>query len=198
MFVNQLYPEAQQRPIEQNPDLQAIRIASVNPILDPWIYILLKKTVVLKLLEKIKCLFCRIGGRSHGRSHVDFRCSTGGRNSSIASRDLPSLVMKELPETICTSQTYLYFMEGGQGMSCCGHSVQSGSCSTPTEQTLLCNSMASDLSCGDSSGRTDGREQSTDSHLLAHLKRDEAQHSKHQPLQVTLTDENPNLQERCI
>ncbi|XP_035270935.1 prostaglandin E2 receptor EP4 subtype-like [Anguilla anguilla] len=32
-------------------DLQAIRFASVNPILDPWVYILLRRTVVHKLLS---------------------------------------------------------------------------------------------------------------------------------------------------
>lgn len=198
MFVNQLYNGTIEKALEKNPDLKAIRIASVNPILDPWIYILLRKTVVLKLLEKIKCLFCRIGGRNHGRSHGDFHCSNGGRNSSIASRDLPSLVMPELPEVICTSQTYLYCPEGGQGMNCCGHSVQSGSCSTPTDQTLLCNSMVSDLSSGHRSSQTEGREQSSDSHLLTDSKTNEEQDSKHQPLQVTFTDENLNLQERCI
>ncbi|XP_056602975.1 prostaglandin E receptor 4 (subtype EP4) b [Triplophysa dalaica] len=196
VFVNQMYHDSLQEAVVNN--LKAIRIASLNPILDPWIYILLRKTVMLKLLEKIKCLFCRIDGRSHGRSHAEFQCSNGGCNSLIASHDLPSLAMPELPEMIFTSQTYLYCMEGGQGISCCGHSVQIGSCSTPTEETLLCNSMASDLSSGHSSSRTDGREQSTDSHLLTHSKTDEAQHFKDQPLHVTFTGENLNLQERCI
>ncbi|MGH0157264.1 UNVERIFIED_CONTAM: hypothetical protein FKN15_034125 [Acipenser sinensis] len=63
VFVNQLYQPAVVEEINKNPDLQAIRIASVNPILDPWLYILLRKAVLLKLIEKIKCLFCRIGGR---------------------------------------------------------------------------------------------------------------------------------------
>lgn len=196
MFVNQLYHDPLRKAVEKN--LNAIRIASLNPILDPWIYILLRKTVMLKLLEKIKCLFCRIDGRSHGRSHAEFHCSNGGCNSLIASHDVPSLVMPELPEMIFTSQTYLYCMEGGQGISCCGHSVQIGSCSTPTEETLLCNSMASDLSSGHSSSRTDRREQSTDSNLLTHSKTDEAQHFKDQPLHVAFTGENLNLQERCI
>ncbi|XP_016079649.1 PREDICTED: prostaglandin E2 receptor EP4 subtype [Miniopterus natalensis] len=62
VFVNQLYQPSLVREVSRNPDLQAIRIAAVNPILDPWIYILLRKTVLSKAMEKVKCLFCRIGG----------------------------------------------------------------------------------------------------------------------------------------
>ncbi|XP_017585739.1 PREDICTED: prostaglandin E2 receptor EP4 subtype isoform X1 [Corvus brachyrhynchos] len=62
VFVNHLSQPESVQDVRQNPDLQAIRIASVNPILDPWIYILLRKTVLSKAIEKIKCLFCRIGG----------------------------------------------------------------------------------------------------------------------------------------
>ncbi|XP_051516472.1 prostaglandin E receptor 4 (subtype EP4) b [Myxocyprinus asiaticus] len=123
--------------IERNPDLKAIRIASVNPILDPWIYILLRKSVVQKLLEKIKCLFCSIGGRSHGRSPTEFHCGNGVRNSSLASRDLPSMVLPELPEVISTSQTYLYPLEGGQEMGSSSHSMQSVTCSAFNERALL-------------------------------------------------------------
>nr|5YHL_A Chain A, Prostaglandin E2 receptor EP4 subtype [Homo sapiens]5YWY_A Chain A, Prostaglandin E2 receptor EP4 subtype,Prostaglandin E2 receptor EP4 subtype [Homo sapiens] len=68
VFVNQLYQPSLEREVSKNPDLQAIRIASVNPILDPWIYILLRKTVLSKAIEKIKCLFCRIGGSRRERS----------------------------------------------------------------------------------------------------------------------------------
>ncbi|XP_055055631.2 prostaglandin E receptor 4 (subtype EP4) b [Misgurnus anguillicaudatus] len=196
VFANQLYHLPVEKDIEKNPDLKAIRIASINPILDPWIYILLRKTVVQKLLEKIKCLFCRIGGRGLGQSHGDFHCSNGARNSSVASRDLPSVALHELPEVISTSQTYLYFLKGAQGMSCCSHSVQRGISSTPTEQTLLRDSQGSDCSSGHSSSRTEERVQSTDSaktHLLTHSDRNEQE-----PLQVTFTDETLTLGERCI
>ncbi len=39
--------------LESDPlaDLAAIRIASVNPILDPWIYILLRRSLFRKLLS---------------------------------------------------------------------------------------------------------------------------------------------------
>lgn len=40
-------------------DLAAIRIASVNPILDPWIYILLRRSLFRRLLS-----LSRRGGRS--------------------------------------------------------------------------------------------------------------------------------------
>lgn len=36
---------------DTNADLAAIRIASVNPILDPWIYILLRRSLFRRLLS---------------------------------------------------------------------------------------------------------------------------------------------------
>uniref|UniRef100_UPI0037E7CAE6 prostaglandin E receptor 4 (subtype EP4) b n=1 Tax=Semicossyphus pulcher TaxID=241346 RepID=UPI0037E7CAE6 len=109
IFVNQLYTNQKEEPLGLNKDLLAIRMASINPILDPWIYILLRKTVVLTLMEKIKCLFCKMGGRE---------CRSGGRfPSSIVSRDSHSLVSRELPEVVSTSQTFLYPSEGNAGGS---------------------------------------------------------------------------------
>ncbi|KAJ7988349.1 hypothetical protein DPEC_G00322640 [Dallia pectoralis] len=120
VFVNQLSTvgfDASSTPLEQNPDLQAIRIASVNPILDPWIYILLRKTVLLKLVQKIKCLFCNVGGRGRGSVARDqFRCGLDGpSNSSFASRESP------LKDVNSTSQMFLYLPEGpGEG---CGTAI---------------------------------------------------------------------------
>ncbi|KAK7884415.1 hypothetical protein WMY93_027538 [Mugilogobius chulae] len=67
IFINQMNRKG-------NPhfDLLAVRMASINPILDPWVYILLRKTVVLKLMEKIKCVFCKMGGRGR-RGRGQFR-----------------------------------------------------------------------------------------------------------------------------
>jgi len=176
-------------------NLKAIRIASINPILDPWIYILLRKTVVQKILEKIKCLFCRIGGRSHGRSPTDFQCSNGVHSSSFVSRDLPSLVLPEQPEIISTSQTYLYPLDAGQ--DCCGDSVQSRTCSTSTEQTLLSgDSQVVDLSSGEN--RTETSTDFVKTHSCTYSTPNEAHCSKHQPLQVTFTDETLSLEERSI
>ncbi|XP_061822474.1 prostaglandin E receptor 4 (subtype EP4) b [Nerophis lumbriciformis] len=90
-----------------NKDLLAIRMASINPILDPWVYILLRKTVVSTLMKKIKFLFCKMGGGRRGSSR-QFRCADGHfSSSSIVSRDSPSLVSWELRGMGCTSQTYL-------------------------------------------------------------------------------------------
>ncbi|KAI1891836.1 hypothetical protein AGOR_G00147840 [Albula goreensis] len=46
VFVNQIWLE-----VDGDADLQAIRFASVNPILDPWVYILIRRTVFHKLLS---------------------------------------------------------------------------------------------------------------------------------------------------
>ncbi|XP_042580209.1 prostaglandin E2 receptor EP4 subtype-like [Cyprinus carpio] len=196
VFVNQLYHSPVLTHVKPNPDLQAIRIASVNPILDPWIYILLRKTVMQKILEKIKCLFCRIGGRRHGSSPTEFHCGNGIHSSSVMSHDLPSVALPELPEVISRSQMYLYPMEAGQEMGCCGGSVQSRTCSTSTEQTLLRNSQEVELSSGEN--RTETGTDFVKSYSCTHSNTNEAQCSKHQPLQVTFTDETLSLQERCI
>lgn len=106
VFINQLYRPPSEKDISKNPDLQAIRIASVNPILDPWIYILLRKTVLSKAIEKIKCLFCRIGGSHRERSGQ--HCSESRRTSSALSSHSRSVLSRELREVSSTSQTLLY------------------------------------------------------------------------------------------
>ncbi|KAI9541974.1 hypothetical protein NQZ68_025108 [Dissostichus eleginoides] len=57
IFVNQLYDPAYisagGRP-DYRSDLLAIRFASFNPILDPWVYILCRKNLLLKGCEKLK------------------------------------------------------------------------------------------------------------------------------------------------
>ncbi|XP_051876450.1 prostaglandin E2 receptor EP4 subtype-like [Pristis pectinata] len=94
VFINQLYrpPVVQDRDL--NPDLRAIRIAAINPILDPWIYILLRKTVLNKLVEKVKCLFCQLGARRSPRAGR-FRQLSPRRPSGLCSHS-PSLVSREL------------------------------------------------------------------------------------------------------
>ncbi|KAM4875191.1 prostaglandin E2 receptor EP4 subtype [Thomomys bottae] len=112
VFINQLYQPDVVRDISKNPDLQAIRIASVNPILDPWIYILLRKTVLCRAIEKIKCLFCRMGGGSRGDTSGQ-RCSESRRTSSALSSHSRSFLARELKELSSTSQTLLYLPEPG-------------------------------------------------------------------------------------
>lgn len=82
VFLNQLYKTPVEPQLDKNPDLRAIRFASFNPILDPWIYILLRKAVLHKLIEKIKCLFCKIGAQRQGSS----RCIDAYQLSSVASK----------------------------------------------------------------------------------------------------------------
>lgn len=109
--MNQLQGSQREEGIELSRDLQAIRMASVNPILDPWVYILLRKTVVVKVTQKVKCLFCRMGGKQR-REGSRFPCADGGLSSSIISNDGPSLMSHELQDLENTSQTFLFLTEG--------------------------------------------------------------------------------------
>lgn len=98
--------------LEKNPDLRAIRFASFNPILDPWIYILLRKAVLLKLIEKIKCLFCKMGSRGQ-QTPGNFHCIDAQQLSSVISkRESLSLVSHNLRDINSSSQTFLYLPEG--------------------------------------------------------------------------------------
>ncbi|KAK7145436.1 hypothetical protein R3I93_013230 [Phoxinus phoxinus] len=109
VFLNQLYKTPVEKRLDRNPDLLAIRFASTNPILDPWIYILLRKAVLSKLIENIKCLFCRLEsqrrqGRGMDRVHA----------SSLFSRDSPcaaSAELQELTEAPDTCQSNLCLSE---------------------------------------------------------------------------------------
>lgn len=193
IFVNQLYRAKVDVPIAENPDLQAIRMASVNPILDPWIYILLRKTVVLKLVEKIKCLFCRMGSRrrDQARGHcVDGRCS-----SSIVSRDCPSLVTPEVKEVISTSQTFLYLPEGSDSGPGGFSSGGQGRPSPPVVGRSLVQDIQTvrgpeDPLLAPSEAKTPGRQGGMDRVPLDPLK-DPA-------LYVTFKNETLNMQEKCI
>ncbi|XP_026863756.2 prostaglandin E receptor 4 (subtype EP4) b [Electrophorus electricus] len=204
VFVNQLYlhPDTEQV-LEQNPDLQAIRIASVNAILDPWIYILLRKTVLQKLLEKVKCLFCRIGGWGPGPSPGEFRCSGGPQMSPIVSRDSPSLVSRELRDMVSTSQTYLYPSDSVEGPRFSICLVESRTYLSPTEQAFLQAKRGLDHKNSQSSteemkeGDVNVQSQETGILVPSH-KSGPRQGCKQQTLQVTFTDEILNLQERCI
>lgn len=178
IFENQLYRKQTEEPLGLNKDLLAIRMASVNPILDPWIYILLRKTVVLKLMEKIKCLFCKMGGRVQRRGG-QFRCDDGRLSSSIVSRDSPSLVSRELQEMVNTSQTFLYPSEDNTGTR--------GGFNPRVRQTLQ--------SPEEDNGALIGRSQC---HLEDTATAKQLPMSSNSALHVTLTDETANTQERCI
>lgn len=108
MFLNQLYKTPVELRLDKNPDLRAIRFASFNPILDPWIYILLRKAVLLKVIEKIKCLFCKIGARRQQRQR-----NSNNYNSTDA-HQLSSIISNRdsMQEVTSSSQTFLYLPEG--------------------------------------------------------------------------------------
>lgn len=194
MFVNQLYQPKLVREISQNPDLQAIRIAAVNPILDPWIYILLRKTVLSKAIEKIKCLFCRIGGTR--RDSPGQHCSDSRRTSSAMSGHSRSFLSRELKEISSTSQTLLYTPDlsenslGGRNLLPGVPGMSLSQADTTSLRTLRI-SETSDSSQG----------QDSESVLLV----DEVAGSsragpdpKGSSLQVTFPNETLNLSEKCI
>ncbi|KAJ8380926.1 hypothetical protein SKAU_G00017040 [Synaphobranchus kaupii] len=194
VFVNQLYRIPVEERIEKNPDLQAIRIASVNPILDPWIYILLRKAVLLKLLEKIKCLFCKIGGRTQQHSG-NFRYMDEQRFSSVASHDSPYITSWELREVTSSSQIFLYQPEKREGLTDGHHSGQMGvnpSAGNPTFKGLRRSDSLNE--------RTAEFRTFLGSRACVSLSnmRQSLSFPKDQSLHVTFTNEASNLQEKCI
>ncbi|XP_072310679.1 prostaglandin E receptor 4 (subtype EP4) b [Eucyclogobius newberryi] len=174
IFVNQIHQK-------ENPyfDLLAVRMASINPILDPWVYILLRKTVVLKLMEKIKCVFCKMGVRGRRRGG-QFRCADGALSSSIISRDSPSLVTRDLGEFVSTSQMCLHTLERTSLQSCSMGTTESPSA---TDSSTV----------QEPKGLRRG---------LLHVDTEDTFHMKEVPvnpaLYVTFTDESNNIQEKCI
>ncbi|KAF3695640.1 Prostaglandin E2 receptor EP4 subtype [Channa argus] len=106
VFLNQLYKTPVELRLDKNPDLRAIRFASFNPILDPWIYILLRKAVLLKIIEKIKCLFCKLGARRQQRQRNVHCNSTDAHplSSIISNRD-------SLQDITSSSQAFFYLTE---------------------------------------------------------------------------------------
>lgn len=143
VFLNQLYKTPVELRLEKNPDLRAIRFASFNPILDPWIYILLRKAVLLKVIEKSKCLFCKIGARRQQRQG-NFNCIDAHQLSSVISKQNSlSLVSHDLRDVTNSSQTFLYLPEGSEMYTGSCHKADRKSGSRPS---LVGNSQAFSLS----------------------------------------------------
>lgn len=192
VFVNQLYRPSLELEVSKNPDLQAIRIAAVNPILDPWIYILLQKTVLSKAMEKIKCLFCRIGGSRRDRSGQ--HCSESRQTSSALSGHSRSFLSRELKEISSTSQTLLYMPElSDTGLA--GRNLLPGvpGMSLPQADTTSLRTLRISETSDSSQG------QDSESVLLV----DEVGGSagpapKGGSLQVTFPSETLNVSEKCI
>ncbi|KAJ8405681.1 hypothetical protein AAFF_G00316610 [Aldrovandia affinis] len=179
--------------IEKNPDLKAIRIASVNPILDPWIYILLRKAVVLKLVEKIKCLFCKIGGRAQQRSG-NFRY-VDEQFSSAVSHESPYITPWELREVTSSSQTFLYLPEKKEGHTDSCHLGQMGSGNSVGHSSFKGLGESDSLNEHDADYRTSvGPRVGV---MLTNLN-GSLSFPKDQSHHVTFTDKALNLQEKCI
>lgn len=118
VFLNQLYKTTVELRLEKNPDLRAIRFASFNPILDPWIYILLRKAVLLKLMKKIKCLFCKMGARGSQQGPGNFPCIDSRQLSSVISRqDSHSLVSHDVRYTTVPSHNFIPLPERSEPLS---------------------------------------------------------------------------------
>ncbi|CAN9503215.1 unnamed protein product [Ophioblennius macclurei] len=89
IFVNQLYDPAYisagGKP-DHRSDILAIRFASFNPILDPWVYILCRKNLLLKGCEKIKRTVARVkDGSGDNRGWVAGQNSPPSSNSNDTS-----------------------------------------------------------------------------------------------------------------
>uniref|UniRef100_A0A672J2P4 Prostaglandin E2 receptor EP4 subtype-like n=1 Tax=Salarias fasciatus TaxID=181472 RepID=A0A672J2P4_SALFA len=89
IFVNQLYDPAYisagGKP-DYRSDLLAIRFASFNPILDPWVYILCRKNLLLKGCEKLKRTVARVkDGSGDNPGWVEGQNSPQSSNSNDTS-----------------------------------------------------------------------------------------------------------------
>lgn len=185
IFENQLFTNQTSKTSGLNEDLRAIRMASVNPILDPWFYILLKKTVVLKVLEKIKCLFCKMGGRGRRGGGGRFRCADGPISSSIVSRDSPSMVSREPRERVSTLWTALYPSDGNTLR------LASFGSSPTTARTLQCTQE-------EPQPQTGLPQRELDDNVACMMPNNLPIGPKDTALHVTLSEDNANMQEKCI
>nr|XP_020449317.1 prostaglandin E2 receptor EP4 subtype-like [Monopterus albus] len=178
VFLNQLHKPPVELRLDKNQDLRAIRFAAFNPILDPWIYILLRKTVLLKLIEKIKCLFCKMGARSQQRQN-NLHC--------IDAHHLTSVISNQafLHNVNPSFQRFLYLPEGGEVYAGNCHKVDklSGSRSSSVR-----NSQAS-YSSEQGSAEGQGREGTNVIGVLSACPKDPA-------LEVSLSAET--VEEKCI
>lgn len=151
VFLNQLYKTPVELNLEKNPDLRAIRFASFNPILDPWIYILLRKAVLLKLIEKIKCLFCKMGANRRQQRQGSLNCTDSHRQSSVISKHGSlSLVSHGQRDATTSSQAFLYFPEGSE--------LFTGSCHTVMTTLHVSSVRGSRASCASEQAETQTRE----------------------------------------
>lgn len=136
--------------MDKNPDLLAIRFASTNPILDPWIYILLQKAVLIKLTKNINYLFCKIIACGQ-QKQANFHWLERQRVSSIISKDSLSLVSQNMREVRSTSQTFLYLSAISEPYKDTCHSSCIGSFPYSSKQL---GSELSNRNCSESEAET--------------------------------------------
>ncbi|XP_028318124.1 prostaglandin E receptor 4 (subtype EP4) b isoform X2 [Gouania willdenowi] len=195
IFMNALDQNQKDEPLGLNNDLLAIRIAAVNPILDPWIYILLRKTVVLKLMEKIKCLFCKMGGRGGGGGGGQFRCFDGHLSSSFVSRDSLSMGSHELRVMVTTSQTFLYPPDRNTDSMETFQAGAEGGSSPPPAQA---QTQQGPQEAEDEGPLTDSLQSDLEELGPGRPLKELAVCPKDPTLHVTFTAETVNMQEKCI
>uniref|UniRef100_A0A8C4QF32 Uncharacterized protein n=1 Tax=Eptatretus burgeri TaxID=7764 RepID=A0A8C4QF32_EPTBU len=75
IFVNQIYKPEVVRNLQENPDLLAIRFASLNPILNPWVYILCRRKLLPYVTHMFRQLLCKFdeGSRNEATSQIAHR-----------------------------------------------------------------------------------------------------------------------------
>ncbi|XP_061832376.2 prostaglandin E2 receptor EP4 subtype-like [Nerophis lumbriciformis] len=90
--------------LEDDPaaDLAAIRIASVNPILDPWIYILLRRSLFRRILALSRR--CRTRGRPTKRGRLFYPEHIKEDSSHVFSQLMLASIMASPPDANTLSQ----------------------------------------------------------------------------------------------
>ncbi|CAL8345247.1 unnamed protein product [Lota lota] len=204
VFLNQLYKTPVELRLDRNPDLRAIRFASFNPILDPWIYILLRKAVLFKLMENIKCLFCKMGMHAgQQRRHGNFHCNDIHQLSSVlSSRDSHALVSSRDLWTDTTSggasRVFLYLPERGEVFAGSSHLTEVSRSHSTSQDTSPRNSRGSFSSegAGDTEVVHGGKEGTDPVESLRAALIILRSGPKDQALQVSL--DNAMVDEKCI
>ena len=208
MFLNQLYKTPVELKLDRNPDLRAIRFASFNPILDPWIYILLRKAVFRKLMEKIKCLFCKMGAHAGQQRHVNFHCIEAHQlSSALSSRDSHSLVSSRELRTDTSGgggdgdgshRVFLYLPEGGEVCAGSSHLTEVSRSHSTSRDTSPRDSRGSFSSAGGSDSEVvhGGKEGADPVESLRAALIVLRSRPKDQSLQVLL--DNATVDEKCI
>ncbi|CAH1772550.1 unnamed protein product [Owenia fusiformis] len=101
-------------------DLISLRLASVNQILDPWVYILMRKALIEKVLACMRRILCTnrvCGPEMHSNSSIQmpaqtfksftFRNTTFKQNTTIKQTKLNGVTMRRLQQNGHRRQVYI-------------------------------------------------------------------------------------------